>query len=190
MKRVANWIRDQTPGWTDEQRYETLTFWHRLLQPGTIAGFVFGGPFLRFAILVLHTIVILTQIAYRDCLIYRVEREFSSKKMKSAVWYLLRALGLHTLKQSEKSMFTAGLNTGVLIMFVVILLQESMMWMVGFAALVFTVPPILAWFSTILPPLPPVEPRQESVPAPPDVSSSPQTPPPVSEKTESTAVSE
>jgi hypothetical protein len=189
MKPVAEWIRNQTPGWTDDQRYETLTFWHRLLQPGTIAGFVLGGPVLRFFILVLHSIVILTQIAYRDCLIYRVEREFSNKKMKSIVSYLLRALGLHTMTQTEKSMFTAGLNTGVLIMFIIILLQESMMWMVGFAALVFTVPPVLMSFSTILPPLPPVEPRPESAPASPDASSSPQTPPPVSEKTESIAES-
>ena len=176
MKHVADWIRGWTPDWTDDQRYETLTFWHRLLQPGTIAGFLWGPTWMRFLILVLHSIVILTQIAYRDCLIYRVEREFSSKKIKTAVSYLLRALGLHTLKQSEKTMFTAGLNTGVLVMFCIILLQESVMWMVGFAALVFTVPPILMWFSTVLPPLetasvPPVNDRPP--PAEPEVARTP-----------------
>ena len=186
MKPVADWIRRQTPDWTDEERYETLTFWHRLLQPGTIAGFVFGSPLVRFCILLFHSIVIITQIAYRDCLIYRVEREFSNKKVKTAVSYLLRALGLHTLKQSEKTMFTAGLNTGVLVMFIVILLQESVLWMVGFAVIVFTVPPILMWFSTILPPLQ----TEQPPPDPPSSPSSSQTPPPVSEKTESTAVSE
>ena len=187
MKSVADWIRGQTPGWTDEERYETLTFWHRLLQPGTIAGFIFGGPVLRFFILVLHTLVITTQVAYRDCLIYRVEREFSNKKMKSLVSYGLRAMGLHTLKQSEKTMFTAGLNTGVLIMFIIILLQESILWTVGFAAVVFTVPPILMWFSTILPPLETAEQPRENAPAAPAESSSSQTPPRASEKTESTA---
>lgn len=180
MKVVAEWIRSQTPGWTDDQRYETLTFWHRLLQPGTIAGFVLGGPILRFGILVLHSLVILTQIAYRDCLIYRVEREFSNKKMKSLVSYGLRAVGLHTLSQSEKTMFTAGLNTGVLIMFIVILLQESVLWMVAFAAVVFTVPPILVWCSTILPPLETAGQRPANDRVSPIVSSSSQTPPPVS----------
>ncbi len=186
MKHVADWIREKTPDWTDDQRYETLTFWHRLLQPGTIAGFVWGPTWLRWLILVLHSIVILTQIAYRDCLIYRVEREFSNKKMKSAVSYLLRALGLHTLKQSEKTMFTAGLNTGVLIMFCIILLQESVLWMVGFAALVFTVPPILMWFSTSLPPLETASPPPESAPPPPTSPTGPQTPSPAAAYTGST----
>lgn len=190
MKHVADWIRAQTPDWSDDQRYETLTFWHRLLQPGTIAGFVLGPTWLRFFILVLHSIVILTQIAYRDCLIYRVEREFSSKKMKSAVSYLLRALGLHTLKQSEKTMFTAGLNTGVLIMFFIILLQESVLWMVGFAALVFTVPPILMWFSTALPPLETALPPPDNVRPPPSETATPQTPSPAVAYKESTGETE
>ena len=180
MKPVADWIRSQTPGWTDDERYETLTFWHRLLQPGTIAAFVFGGPIVRFFILILHSVVIATQVLYRDCLIYRVQREFSNKKVKTAVSHLLRALGLHTLKQSEKSMFTAGLNTGVLIMFGVILLQESLLWMVAFAAVVFTVPTLLVWWSTVLPPLETAEPPPTDAPASPSSPASPQTPPPAS----------
>jgi hypothetical protein len=152
MKVVADWFRKQTPGWTDNERYETLTFWHKLLQPGTIAGFVFGPTWLRFLILVVHSIVILTQLAYRDCLIYRVERELSNKKIRTVFTQLLRGLGLNTLTKMEKRMFLTGVNTGILIMFVIILLQESVLWMVGFALVVFTVPPILWWFSTVLPP--------------------------------------
>jgi hypothetical protein len=186
MKHVADWIRTQTPEWTDDQRYETLIFWHKLLQPGTIAGFMLGPAWLRFLILVLHSIVILTQVAYRDCLIYRVEREFSNKKIKTVVSHLLRALGLHTLKQSEKTMFTAGLNTGVLIMFVMILLQESVMWMVGVAMVVFTVPPILWWFSTVLPPLETASQPPASAPASPTEPASPQTPSPSAGRTDST----
>jgi hypothetical protein len=153
MKRVADWIRNQTPTWTDAERYETITFYHRLLGPGTVAGFVFGGPIIRACILVLHSLVIVTQIAYRDCLLRRVEREFSSKKMKTNKEFFLQAIGLDTLSPIEKMMFTAGLNTGMLIMFVIILLQKSVLWTVVFAGVVFTVPTILWWYSTVLPPL-------------------------------------
>jgi hypothetical protein len=152
MKHVADWIRRQTPDWTDAERYETLSFWHRLMGPLTVAGFVFGGSVARFFIILFHSLVIVTQIHYRDCLIRRVEREFSNKKMKSTMTYFLKAVGLDTLKPIEKMMFTAGLNTGILIMFVIILLQKSVLWTVAFAAMIFTVPPILWWFSTVLPP--------------------------------------
>jgi uncharacterized membrane protein YfbV (UPF0208 family) len=153
MKSVADWIRSGTPGWTDEQRYETLTFWHKLLQPGIIVGFVVGGPILRFCILILHSIVIVTQIAYRDCLIRRVEREFSNKRISSFAAYFFEIIGLNTLTKTERMMLSAGTNIGLLVMFIILLLQESVLWMVGFAAIVFTVPPILVWFSTVLPPL-------------------------------------
>jgi hypothetical protein len=186
MKHVADWIRRQTPEWTDAERYEAITFWHRLLGPGTVAGFVFGGPIVRFFILFLHCLVIVTQIYYRDCLIRRVEREFSNKKMKSTMTYFMKAVGLDTLKPIEKMMFTAGLNTGILIMFVIILIQRSLLWTVAFATLVFTVPPILWWFSTVLPPpetsLPPPTNDPPSLIGPSD----PQTPSPVAGHTSST----
>ena len=176
MKHVADWIRRQTPTWTDNERYEAVTFWHKLLQPGTIAGFLFGPAWLRFLILVLHSIVILTQLAYRDCLIYRVERELSNKKIRTVFTQLLRGLGLDTLTKMEKRMFLTGMNTGILILFVMILLQESVMWMVGFAMVVFTVPPILWWFSTVLPPLESASQPPANAPPSPTDRASPQTP--------------
>lgn len=183
MKSVADWIRNLTPEWTDTQRYETITFWHRLLQPGTIVAFFFGGSIIRFCILILHVIVILTQVAYRDCLIHRVEREFSNKKLATLATYFFRVTGLNTLTKSEKMMFIAGTNTGVLIMFIILLLRESILWMVGFAALVFTVPTILWWFSTVLPPLQTDEQNLKNDLVSPIVPSSSQTPPHVSEQT-------
>jgi len=183
MKSVADWIRGWTPGWTDEQRNETLIFWHKVLGPGTIAGFVVGGPIVRFCILVLHSIVIISQIAYRDCLIRRVEREFSNKKLTTVTSYFLRITGLNTITKQERMMFSVGMNVGVLVMFIIILLQESVLWMVGFATIVFTVPPILMWFSTVLPPLKNDEQPLKNDPAVPVSSSSSQTPPHVSEKT-------
>ena len=190
MKHVADWIRRHTPEWTDSQRYETLSFWHKLLSPGTIAGFMLGPGWVRFLILVLHSIVIITQVVYRDCLIYRVERELSNKKIRTVLSQILRVLGLNTLTPPEKMMFTAGLNTGVLIMFVMILLQESVMWMVGVALVVFTVPPILWWFSTILPPLETSLPPPRNAPASPSGPSDPQTLSPVAGHTGSTGGTE
>lgn len=180
MKPVADWIRTQTPGWTDAERYETLTFWHRLLQPGTIAAFVFGGPVLRFGVLVLHTLVIVTQVLYKDCLVHRVEREFSNQHLQTLATHFFRVTGLHTLTRTEKMMFIAGTNAGVLLMFAIILLQESLLWTVAFAAVVFTVPTLLMWWSTVLPPLETDEPPPRNAPAPPTSSASPQTPPPAS----------
>lgn len=186
MKNVADWIRSQTPGWTDEERYKTISFWHNLLQPGAILGFVFGGPIIRFCILVLLSITILTQVAYRDCLIYLVEQEFCKKKMTSIISYIVKSLGLYTIRQPEKILFTAGLNTGVLIMFIILLLQESMLWLVAFTAVVFIVPLVLALSSTILPPLKTYELRPLNVRVSPDGPSFSQTPPRVSEKKDST----
>jgi hypothetical protein len=186
MKNVADWIRTQTPGWTDEERYKTILFSHNLLQPGTIACFIWGSPWLRFVMIVLHVIVIFTQIVYRDCLIYRVEREFTNKKIKTMVSRFLQLIGLDTITRGEKSMFTAGLNTGVLVMVIILLLQESLLWTVGFAAIVFIVPPILMWSSTILPPLKTVAvPPKNDLVLPEDLPSS-QTLPHVSEKRDST----
>jgi hypothetical protein len=176
MKHVADWIRKQTPDWTDNERYETISFWHKLLSPGTIVGFLFGPAWLRFLILVFHSIVIITQVLYRDCLIYRVERELSNKKIRTVVSHLFRLLGLNTLTSTEKMMFTAGMNTGILIMFVIVLLQESVMWTVGFAMVVFTVPPVLWWFSTVLPPLETASQPPRNDPPSPTGPSSPQTP--------------
>ena len=190
MKHVADWIRARTPDWTDEQRYHTLAFWHKLLQPGTIAEFIWGSSWVRFAILVLHVIVIVTQIAYRDCLIYRVERELSNKKIQTVVSYLFQLIGMNSLSRSEKMMFTAGVNAGVLIMFGVILLQESVLWMVGFAALVFTVPPILMWCSTALPPLESASPPPANAPPSPTGPTGPQTPSPAVAYTGSTGGTE
>lgn len=186
MKHVADWIREQTPEWTDDQRYHTLAFWHKLLQPGTIAGFIWGPSWVRFLILVLHVIVIVTQIAYRDCLIYRVERELSNKKIQTVVSYLFQLIGMNSLSRSEKMMFTAGVNAGILIMFGVILLQESVLWMVGFAALVFTVPPILMWCSTILHPPETASPPPASDRLSPTSPTDPQTPSPAVACKEST----
>jgi len=176
MKHVADWIRRQTPDWTDNERYETISFWHKLLTPGTIAGFVFGPAWLRFLILVCHSIVIITQVLYRDCLIYRVERELSNKKIRTMVSHLFQLLGLNRMTPQEKMMFTAGMNAGILIMFVIILLQESVMWTVGFALVVFTVPPVLWWFSTVLPPLETASPPPRNDPPSPTGLASPQTP--------------
>ena len=190
MKRVAEWIRSQTPDWTDTERYEAITFGHRLLGPGTVAGFVFGGPVLRVLILFLHSLVIVTQIRYRDCLIRKVEREFSSRKMTSTMTYFLHAAGLDTLTPVEKMMFTAGLNTGLLIMFGIILLQSSVVWTVVFAGIVFTVPPILTWCSTVVPPPETASPPPENDPHAPNGPTGPQTPSPVVAYTGSTGGTE
>lgn len=190
MKHIADWIRDRTPTWTDAQRYEAMVFWHRLMGPLTVAGFVFGGPVLRFFIIVFHSIVTGTQIYYRDCVIRLVEREFSNKKMKSTMTYFLKAVGLDTLKPIEKMMFTAGLNAGMLIMFVIILLQKSLLWTVAFAGMIFTVPPILWWFSTVLPPPNTSSQPQENDRPSPSEPSDPQTPSPASAYTGSTGGTE
>lgn len=153
MKPLADWIREWTPDWTDDQRYHWISTVHSWMVPACLFGFFFlPNPIFRFFVLVMQVVTITTEFAFRECIITLVEKEFSHREWDDIAMKTFKALGWN-MTRSEKMTFNIGLNVGVLLAFVLVLLRESILWMVGVSGLVVTALPSVVWFSTILPSL-------------------------------------
>jgi hypothetical protein len=151
MKPVADWIRTWTPDWTDEDRYNWVSAFHAWMLPVCLAGgFLVQNWVVRMAILVIQVITILTEFYFRECLITRVEKEFSQKSWDDVVTRTFKALGWQ-MTRNEKMTFNIGINVGILIAFLIVLLRESLLWLVGVASISVTALPFLAWFSKVRP---------------------------------------
>ena len=150
MKPLADFIRDITPEWTDEERFVVLSRIHTILEPACILGFVlWNNVIVRLLILFIQVLTVTTQLALRECVITLVEREFFEKPCHDMFAQLFHGMGWD-ITRSEKMTFNIGLNIGVLIVFSLMLLKESLLWMVGLAGVTVTALPTLAWFSTVL----------------------------------------
>ena len=149
MKHIANFLRNITPTWTDNDRYKWLSTIHSWLIPVCLLLFVFvQNPIIRFIILCLQVITIVTEFFFKDCLITMVEKEFSDETWDDLAETLFRNLGWK-LRRKEKMAFNIGINVGVLLVFILILLKESLLWMIGLAGItVVSLPPIF-WYSSI-----------------------------------------
>lgn len=149
MKHIANFIRKLTPTWSDKDRYKWLSMLHSWLIPICLLLFVFvNNSVLRFIILVLQVITIVTEFFFKDCLITMVEKEFSDETWDDLADNLFRNLGWK-LRRKEKMAFNIGINVGVLLVFILILLKESLLWMIGLAGItVVSLPPIF-WYSSL-----------------------------------------
>ena len=147
MKLAADWIRTFTPDWTDEERYTWLSRIHSWLVPACLLGFIFiNNWFLRFIILILQVIAILTEFYFRDCLITMIEKEFSDASWDDIAKRIFKLFGWE-LSRPEKMTFNIGINIGVLLVFILMLLRESILWVVGIGSIAFTALPSLMWFS-------------------------------------------
>ena len=147
MKAIAQWIRDWTPGWTDDRRYAVVALVHSWLPPLCLVLFVFTESIvIRFTTLVLLVVTLLSEVALRDCIVTMVEREFSDSTWDDLFAKTFKALGWEVTR-SEKMTFNIGLNSGLLILVTLMLLRHSVLWMVGFTGLAVTVLPSLALFS-------------------------------------------
>lgn len=142
MKEVADFIRFLTPSWTDKNRYKWLSTIHSWLVPVCLLLFIFArNPLLRFIILLLQVTTILTEFFFKECLITMVEKEFSEETWDDVASKLFEINGWK-LTRPEKMSFNIGINVGVLLVFVLMLLRESMLWMIGLAGVTI---PTLAW---------------------------------------------
>lgn len=147
MKHIANFIRKLTPTWTDKDRYKWVSTLHSWLIPICLFLFIFVNNWiLRFTILVLQVITIVTEFFFKDCLITIVEKEFSDETWDDLADNLFRNLGWK-LRRKEKMAFNIGINVGVLLVFILILLKESMLWMVGLAGITVATIPSIFWLS-------------------------------------------
>jgi len=142
MKQVADFIRFLTPSWTDKDRYKWLSTLHSWLVPACLLIFVFvKDPVLRFIILLIQVTTVLTEFFFKECLITLVEKEFSEETWDDVASKLFDMNGW-LLSRPAKMTFNIGINIGVFLVFVLMLLRESMLWMIGIAGVTL---PSLTW---------------------------------------------
>ncbi len=142
MKEVADSIRLLTPSWTDKDRYKWLSTIHSWLVPACLLIFIFvNNPIIRFTILLLQVTTVLTEFFFQECLITMVEKEFSEETWDDIASRLFEINGWK-LTRPEKMAFNIGINVGVFLVFILMLLRESMLWMIGLAGVTI---PSLTW---------------------------------------------
>ena len=165
MKPIADWIRDQTPGWTDDARYTLVSRIHSWGPPVCLLLFVFTDNLaIRFLTLCLVLTTLLSELVLRDCLVTLVEREFSDSTWDDLFQWGIRQTGWE-LTRPEKMALNIGLNSGFLILIVLMLLRESVLWMVGFTGLAVSAIPALGLLSRVHPPLEIVEQLGRQIPS-------------------------
>jgi hypothetical protein len=76
-----------------------------------------------------------------------VEKEFSDETWDDLAEILFRKLGWK-LKRKEKMAFNIGINVGVLVVFMLLLLKESLLWTIGFAGISLATLPSIFWLNS------------------------------------------
>lgn len=151
MKPIADWIRARTPGWTDEDRYTLVSRIHSWGPPVCLILFVFtDNVVIRFFTLVLVLVTLVSEFVLRDCLVTMVEREFSDSTWDDLFQWGFRESGWD-LTRPEKMALNIGLNSGFLLVLVLMLLRQSVLWVVGFTGLAVSALPALGLLSTGFP---------------------------------------
>jgi hypothetical protein len=124
-----------------------LSTFHAWILPATLVfGFFVRNWAIRMVILVVQVITIVTEFYFRDCLITMIEKEFSKQSWDDVVTRAFKQAGW-PMTRGEKMTFNIGINAGVLIAFLITLLQDTILWIVPIAVLAFSSLPILAWFA-------------------------------------------
>ena len=150
MKAIADWIRGLTPDWTDEQRYKVVSAVHSWGPPVLLVLFVFlDNPVLRFVVLCLEVLTLCSEFVLQDCVVSMVEKELSDSHWDDLFAKALKAWG-YEVTRPEKMMFNIGLNLGLLVMMILVLLRQSVLWVAGIAVSTL---PTLALLSKALHPL-------------------------------------
>lgn len=149
MKEIADWIRDQTPGWSDETRYKWIATIHSWLPPICLVLFAFTDTvWIRFFTLCLLLVTLVSEFVLRDCIVTMVEREFSDSNWDDLFAKTFKALGWE-ITRSEKMTFNIGLNSGLLIMIIMVLLRQSVLWVLGFTGIAVSALPSLVLLSNV-----------------------------------------
>lgn len=150
MKPIADWIRERTPDWSDEDRYRWVSRIHSWGPPLCLLLFVFtDNVVVRFVTLCLLVMTLVSEFVLRDCIVTMVEREFSDSTVDDVFDWVFRQSGWD-LTRPEKMALNIGLNSGFLVLVFLMLLRQSVLWIawVPLSAL-----PTLGLLSTALLPL-------------------------------------
>jgi hypothetical protein len=164
MKPIADWIRDRTPDWSDEDRYRWVSRIHSWGPPLCLLLFVFTeNVVVRFVTLCLVVMTLVSEFVLRDCIVTMVEREFSDSTFDDVFDWVFRQSGWE-LTRPEKMALNIGLNSGFLVLVFLMLLRQSVLWIawVPLSAL-----PTLGLLSTALRPLGSVGQLGTQIPLPP-----------------------
>ena len=149
MKSVADVIRGITPDWTDEQRYRVVSAVHSWGPPLLLVLFVFlDNPVLSFVVLCLEVLTLGSEFVLQECVVTMVEKEFSDSHWDDLFAKFLKMWG-YEVTRPEKMMFNIGLNVGLLVMMILVLLRQSVLWIAGIAVSTL---PSLALLSRVLHP--------------------------------------
>ena len=186
MDQIADRLRTWTPEWTDDERYTALVTFHKgcmVAGPLLVLG---SGAVLRAVLLCVYMVVTASQIAYRTCLLRDLERQFSTKTFKSLSTEILRVFGVLSRPASDKSLFTAGVQTAMILWGWSTLLRQSVSWIVGFVASCLIAGLTLALLTRVLPLPDTAALRREDVPSSPGASGASRTPRPAAACTAST----
>lgn len=164
MKSIADWIRERTPGWTDDDRYRLVSRIHSWGPPICLVLFVFTDNLIvRFFTLCLLVLTLVSEVVLRDCVVTMVEREFSDSTWDDVFQWGFRQSGWE-LSRPEKMALNIGLNSGFLILSLLMLLRQSVLWLAWFPV---TALPALGLLSTALPRLDSVGQLPSQIPLPP-----------------------
>jgi len=164
MKPIADWIREQTPGWTDDDRYRWVSRIHSWGPPVCLLLFVFTDNIpLRFLTLCLIVVTLVSEFVLRDCIVTMVEREFSDSTWDDVFQWAFRQSGWE-LTRPEKMALNIGLNSGFLILVLLMLLRQSVLWL---AWIPISAIPVLGLLSTVPLPLGSVGSLPSQIPLPP-----------------------
>jgi hypothetical protein len=164
MKSIADWIREQTPGWTDETRYRALSWAHTLLEPVVLLGITSSS--FQLLVFTLQLFVVFSQFLLRECLLTLIEREFAEAPCTDLFATLFAALGW-TITRSEKMTFNIGFNCGLLLLNALLLLQRSVLWGLWMVAGVLIASLALALLARAHPPPDIDESPPSQIPSPP-----------------------
>jgi len=128
MKSIAEWIRDRTPTWSDDDRYLWVSRIHSWGPPVCLLLFVFTeNAVVRFLTLCLIVTTLVSEFVLRDCIVTMVEREFSDSTFDDVFDWVFRQSGWD-LTRPEKMALNIGLNSGFLILALLMLLRQSVLW--------------------------------------------------------------
>ena len=97
----------------------------------------------------LEVLTLGSEFVLQDCVVNMVEKEFSDSHWDDLFAKVLKAWG-YEVTRPEKMMFNIGLNVGLLVMMILVLLRQSVLWIAGIA--VSTLPSLALLSRALHPP--------------------------------------
>lgn len=109
----AGGVRTITPGLSDEFRHKLLYYFHKSLIPLGFGAFIWV-PILRWVIIGLFGLAIVSEFYFKDCYFYFIEQEFCKVDIPDLPEHVFNMFGWN-ITGREKMAFTIGSNVVIFI---------------------------------------------------------------------------